>query len=267
MIRVPEKCVRTFLFVLISACAIIVISCSVSDPLHEQNGEAMASFRYSLAAEQTLSFSIEGINGSIEIVGTENDSIEICGERIVRSHTRQDALEHLHLLQVHVRTLSSGIGVETGQPAHTEDRSYEVYYQIQLPRSMSVHADLVNGQIEIQEIQNTVQAALVHGDIDCNAIDGRCDIAVVNGGIQCALRLSENYNCSFSTVNGNILVAVPRAASAQLMARVTKGSISVNGIDVHNALATETTFSGILGSGQGAVQLQTVHGHIEVRGH
>jgi len=252
----------------VGLCLILgLMSCSISDPFNrDQDAIAVESFDYRFELDSVAALEIDGINGNMEIIGTDGDSIHIWGDRLVRSDTQADADAHLDQLQVNVRKGDSALLVETEQPEESQGRSYEVDYHVRLPRSLAVAAHLVNGDIGVDEIINEVEMKLVNGDIDCQNIEGSCSGSVVNGEINCEMIVSDQEQCSLSTVNGDVTLEIYKTSSAELRAQVTNGSISVEGLQVTNQQISKTTFYGVIGDGLGMIQLQTVNGDIEVKG-
>ncbi|MBN2104368.1 DUF4097 family beta strand repeat protein [bacterium] len=244
-----------------------IMSCSVSDSLNMSlDASAIEHFSYQVPADKIVEFEIGGINGDIEITGTDCDSIEIWGDRVVRSDTQTDADDHLSLLQVKVRTSDSVLSVKTEQPNESNRRSYEVDYHVRLPRSLTVTAASINGDLIVLNMTNAVKAELVNGEVDCQNIRGSCLASIVNGEIHCEMILPDQGYCILAAVNGDIALETMGVFSAVMEAQVTNGSIFVDGLEVHQQRISKTTFYGVVGNGSGSIQLQTVNGDIKVTG-
>jgi hypothetical protein len=234
---------------------------------HDQGEEARASFQYRLAADRTARFSVHGINGGIRITGgADGDSIEVWGERIVRSDDASDAEDHMTILTVNIQQGDSGIAVTTHQPSRTEGRTYEVNYHVRLPARLRTDVELVNGSVTVERISNDVRVSSTNGNVECRDIRGGCAVELVNGQIACGVALPARGACSLATVNGNVELTVPDSTSAEVEARVTNGNVSVSGLQVRNMQSSKTAFSGVLGGGEGTVRLTTVNGNIQMQG-
>jgi hypothetical protein len=234
---------------------------------HGQDEEARASFQYRLAADQAVFLSVHGLNGNIHVTGgADIDSIDVWGERIVRSDDASDAEDHLAMLTVHIQQGDSGIAVTTHQPSRSEGRTYEVDYHVRLPMRLRTAVDLVNGAVTVERISNDVRISSTNGNVECRDILGGCGIELVNGNIACEIVLPARGACSLTTVNGNVTLTVPDTTSAEVEARVTNGNVSVSGLQVKAEQSTRTAFSGVLGEGEGSVRMTTVNGNIQVQG-
>jgi hypothetical protein len=256
-----------------SACLLLIFPLILSgcffdpDHSHDQDEEARASFRYILAADQMTGFSIRGINGNIRITGeADADSVELWGERIVRSDDAGDAEDNLAMLTVQVQQADSGIVVTTHQPSRPEGRTYAVNYRVRLPVRMRTDVETINGEATVENISNDVHIASTNGNVECLDIRGGCAVELVNGMIACGVALPRRGVCSLSTVNGNVSLTVPDTTSAEVEAKATNGNVSVTGLQVRNMQSSRTSFSGVLGEGDGSVRLTTVNGNIRMQG-
>jgi hypothetical protein len=249
--------------------ALLLMSCSISDPVdsHHQNAEAGEAFQYKLATAGAERFVIQGINGDMEITGVAGiDSVDVQGERVVRSDDFEDAEAHLALLTVKARRNGAEIDVSSEQPNRSEGRSYEVHYRVRLPSWMKIDAQLVNGEVTVEGASGGLSVALTNGSARCMGIYGNCVVALVNGPVRCDLSLPAQGACSLSTVNGNVSLTVPDTTSAQLEAKVTNGTISVSSLEVKSLKSSKTAVTGVLGTGKGTIQLSAVNGNVGIEG-
>jgi len=251
---------------------LILLSCCISDPVHWDDGnggdkEASAAFQYTLPSAGIAHFIIRGVSGGIQITGSADaDSIDVRGERIVRSDDMEDAEEHLELLTVKIQQIGSEMVVTTEQPNRSEGRSYEVRYRVRLPRRMALDATLVNGNLTIDSLSGKVGAALTNGTVQCLNLRGECTATVVNGPILCDVVLPVQGKCFLSTVNGNVSLSVPDTTSASLNAKVTNGTVSVSNLEVKDLISSRTAVSGVLGDGSGTIELSAVNGNVVLKG-
>jgi len=151
------------------AAFLCLLSCSLSDPLDSRNwnSEARASFHQRLAANLIRQSSLQSINGDVQIIGAANtDSVDVTGERVVRSGSQRDAEAHLELLQVEVVKADSAIVFRTRQPDRSEGRTYQVDYRIRLPRSVRVIVEAINGAVSVESVSNGIRIASINGHTD-----------------------------------------------------------------------------------------------------
>lgn len=172
----------------------------------------------------------------------------ISGVRRVRSESVADAEEHLDLLEVDVQDLPYIVAVRTVQPERSYGRSYQVDYDIVLPADMRLHINHVNGQILLSNLRESVYVNLVNG-----LVDG--EVTMPSGGV-----------IDMDVVNGGIQLAIPKTTSAEFSAAVVNGSIGIADLNLQDPVATSTSLTGTLGSGDGVISLSIVNGNISVAG-
>ncbi|MBN2280862.1 MAG: DUF4097 family beta strand repeat protein [Candidatus Marinimicrobia bacterium] len=253
--------------------------------VHNTNFSVEENFSFEIDAEGFSSFEIQGINGNIEISGTSGDSlIHILGTRKVKSDSRADAEEHLDLLEVEWLQWNEKILVRTIQPDETHGRSYEVEYHIKLPYIFYSEILNINGNVSIDSMGNSTDIRLTNGNIEINNLEGaqtvdltngnifidsHCgssDINLTNGNIDGESTLSKQGVCKIYVTNGNINLDIPQSTSAEFSAKITNGSISTNNLTFSNFQQSKYSVSGILGNGEGEVDLVTTNGTIRVKG-
>lgn len=244
--------------------------CCITDPCDDSHGgdrEARASFRYAAAAEGITMFSLEGINGNVEITGSPSaDSVIVRGEREVRSDDEQDAREHLALLTVEFEASPAAVSVRTRQPNRNEGRNYTVNYHVVLPERLRASVVGVNGDAGIIGMAAPVSVDWTNGDLFCTDVHGGCEASLVNGRIVCDGTLPASGSIVLTGVNGNVSLAVPDSTSAQIDARTTNGTVTVSGLSVRDLNSSRTAVSGVIGGGRGTIRLTTVNGNVTLAG-
>ena len=263
------------------------IGCFIVDPCGDGSNKysVSESFDYSIDVDNQFRFRIDGINGSIEIVGkTDGSTVEVWGERIVKSDSRSDAQAHLDDLEIQISSSEDEIFVWTDQPRNTNGRNYEVEYHVRIPESWQVFAENTNGEIEIKIIANDVSvdltngdiravdiigdlsAGLTNGNIDLTRIQGSVESYVTNGKIFGDVTVPLEGACDLKITNGNIDLEIPRSTSANFSARVTNGNIHIDDLTLSNLSTSKYSTTGVLGDGDGTVSLKVTNGNIHVVG-
>jgi hypothetical protein len=266
---------------------LVLLGCCILDP--SDNDDALVEIRevfdYTVEIGDRTVFRISGINGPMDIVGkTDYPSVEIWGEKIVRSHSLADAEAYLEYLEVVVSSDENEVRVRTEQPGNTEGRDCEVVYHVKVPESWQVFAENTNGEIGIDSLKSTayvngtngdivlknivgqVNAGLINGDVLLMNFRGSVVAGVTNGRIQGEVTLPLDGLCTLGVVNGSIDLDIPVSTSAEFMATVSYGHIRITGLVLKDQVTTERSTSGRLGNGQGVITLQVVNGNIDVHG-
>jgi len=256
------------LVVILVGLILSLSSCHIVDPDWDRDRDsARNTFSYEIEVEEQEAFKIEGINGDIDIRGTNDDTVLIWGERIVRADNRDDAEWYLDQLRVRVSTYEDEIYVRTDQPRNIENVDFEVIYHVEIPDSWRVNVDHVNGDVLVKTLQNRVSVDLTNGDIGLDEIYGQVWTELVNGDVDADVILSDGDLCRIGVTNGDIRLAIPRDTSAELYAQVTNGEIMLTNLELSDMSSSRQFVSGILGDGDGLVDLRTTNGDIEVRGY
>jgi hypothetical protein len=238
-----------------------------TDDRHGGDDEARASFRYAAASEGITAFTLEGINGNVEVTGSPSaDSVIVRGERIVRSDDEEDAQEHLSLLQAEFETSGAAVTVHTRQPNRNEGRTYTVNYHVLLPENVRISVAGVNGDAEIIGMAAPAVVDWTNGDLLCTDVRGGCEASLVNGRIVCDGTLPASGSFVLDDVNGNVSLTVPDSTSARVEARTTNGTVSVNGLSLHDMSSSRKAVTGTLGAGSGMIRLTTVNGNVTLAG-
>lgn len=268
-----------------------VVSCHDSDDdfgaqVNNTDYTASEAFLYSFDPAGLTHFMIGAISGEIEIHCVADsllDSIRVSGERRVESESQADATEHLAYLHVLFTEANDSLSFKTDQPDEPEGRNYYVDYYAEIPESLVLTFSQVNGPLRIQDMANSSTASVVNGSLHISGggsviasiVNGQLNIehfngsvtgSSVNGGITADLILPEAGVCDLHVTNGNLGLTIPSATSAAFSASVVHGLISYTNLTLSDATITLTSVNGILGAGNGAIDLSTANGNITVIG-
>jgi DUF4097 and DUF4098 domain-containing protein YvlB len=224
-------------------------------------------FSFEVALAGQTRFRLEGVSGNVDVAAsTSANTIVIAGVRRVTSDSAEDAQAGLQVLEVRVSEGPDVLLVRTIQPQDSGDRDYIVNYRITLPRNLAVIVNNVNGNIEIDSINNRVTVASVNGGVDLRRIVGSATVVLVNGAIEGRITLPTDGTIDLQTVNGAIDLEIPQNTSARFSASVANGTVTVSNLDLRVSTSTPTSVEGTLGGGRGTIALLTVNGTIEVMG-
>jgi len=266
---ISEKYTTFFVFF----ASIILSSCSSGDDggisvVSNTNFEAVESFNFVVPVVNHTLFTLIGVNGEININGNAGtNSATITGIKRVLSESVADAQAHLQDLNVNVQDLLNEIRVETIQPANTGGRSYIVNYTVTLPKFLKNNVNNLNGIVMLDSIDNDVTVLNMNGTATLTNITGSASANILNGQIQGTVTLPLNGVIDMTTLNGDIDLEIPVNTSAILSASVTVGTITAQNLVLQNVVSTPTFLSGILGNGQGTIELEAKQiGHITVTG-
>lgn len=230
---------------------------STMPPVTNTDFEATESFSDEVPVMNHTLFNLIGQDGEVNVSGISGaTSVIISAIKRVQSESIEDAEAHLQRLNINVQDLATEIRVETIQPVD-DGRNYIVDYTITLPRFLATRIRNVGGIITLSSIDNNVTVLNVGGNITLRDILGSAVIDLVAGIIEGEVTLPLNGTIDMRTTTGDINLFIPVSTSAGFSAAVTNGSISITNLVLQNEVRTSTFRSGILGSGQGTITLET----------
>lgn len=248
---------------LLTACTIYT---PPDDHVINTNHSAIEEFSYTLSAGSQDKLYLENVNGSVCVKGTSGNLIKVSGARIVESDSKTDASEHLDQLQVVITTHETHILVETRQPDDSEGRNYRVDYEISLPQNWNVSVNNLNGIVCTDSLSGETWINLLNGNIFIEHAEGNVYTQLTNGNIEATVTLPVEGICDMRTVNGNVVLNIPRSTDAEMSASITNGNIVVEDISVSYLSQSRYQVNGVLGDGSGTIRLNTINGSILVRG-
>ncbi len=248
-----------------------VTGCTIYTPLDDDevdnNHHSVSStFAYNIQPDGQKKLSLEGINGSVHIVGTDDTMIRIEGERIVGSDSEEDADRHLDYLRVEIHEYRDVIEVQTIQPASSEGRDYRVNYEIHIPHDWNVCFVLANGNATLDSLSGDICGEIVNGEFILHEDRGNIAVGATNGNILADIQIPFEGYCEMAVVNGNINLTIPKETDAELHASVVNGIISVGNLTMNYLSQSRSEVRGTMGTGDASIDLVTVNGTIMVRG-
>jgi hypothetical protein len=233
----------------------------------EPKFSAEETFTRELPVVNHMRIRLEGVRGGIEIEG-QNDanSVTVIAQKWVGSDSLADAEMHLDELEILITDQIDEILIQTLQPEDTQGRSYIVDYHIILPSDMETEVTLMNGDIGVQDVQNSVIVDAVNGNVFLLNVFADATVSLANGNIHSTMALPLDGEIRMSTDNGNIDLGIPTSTSAVFAASVNNGLISESNLEFDAAVQTSHSLTGTLGNGEGVIDLGTINGSISVVG-
>lgn len=233
-------------------------------------------YSYPLTAGGTVS--IENSNGSVEISGWDQNTVEINGTKYGATKSLLDAVK------VETNANAGSVHIRTIRPVEGSHGNSGAKYLIRVPRKALLDSiattngsirlqDLdgnarlrsTNGSIRVHKVHGEVEARTTNGSIETEGLDGNGNLHTSNGSIR-----SDSSRGSFdaTTTNGSITATLTDPpVSAPVKAHSTNGRIElrIKGAKVPDVRA-ETTNSGITlrlpGDVNARVRANTTHASI-----
>jgi len=205
---------------------------------------------------------VENVNGDVEVKCVSGDDVRL---KAVKKGKTQEALDEMKIsIKEEGRTLT----VTTEYPHHGllglgHSHGGSVQYTLDVPERLAVDVDTVNGGVRVTGGRAGVALESVNGEVRAEGIRGRITAETVNGGINVE-SLDEMPDLHFETVNGAIVIKVPRAVRAAYHFETVNGTVrsAPENFTVNGSGPKE--IDGTWNDGGGKIHAETVNGGITV---
>jgi DUF4097 and DUF4098 domain-containing protein YvlB len=208
-------------------------------------------------------FELTNVNGSIQIDGWERDEVEVRAEKSTPGDERD-----LDRVFIEVESDKSHVSVRTRYP-HDAGVDVNVEYHVLVPyHVMLTNVATVNGNVIVRGISGGGELRSVNGNLDITESSGRFSERTMNGNVRLKLRqlTAGDAPMRLETVNGSVVLSLPKDARADLYANSTNGELHSE-LPVSTGHAAESGGRQLhvtLGSGGGPIVLRNVNGGIWV---
>jgi DUF4097 and DUF4098 domain-containing protein YvlB len=193
-------------------------------------------FHYSYPLESGGRFSIENLNGSIEINVWDQNTVEINGTKYAPTE------QTLKDIKIDVSAQPTSVSVRT--VAAYNFRNGGAKYSIRVPRRVQLDRVVsTNGGIRVYDVEGVAHLKSTNGGIRVSRVKGELDARTTNGGIEA---IGQAGDAILHTTNGGIQVDMENGT--------LEAGTSNGGIDARLAK----------GDPSKPVRLESTNGHIEV---
>jgi hypothetical protein len=248
-----------------SAALLVALSFALSG--HAADGV----FDRTIPLAPTGSFALRNVNGPVTVEGWDRDAVEV---HAVKTAGAGGAV--LSEARIDVAASADAVSVTTVYPQDETAAEIAVAYTVRVPRRVLLkQVATVNGAVQVSGVEGAGELRSVNGNIDVLDSAGGLSAHTTNGDIHMALaKLNAPGPLTMETVNGSIVLAVPKDASASLEAASLNGDFrselplvvtTAYGASAYGAVAYgPREIRGQFGDGSTALRLHTVNGAIRV---
>jgi len=220
------------------------------------------------AVTADASFSLENINGSVEITTWDRSEIRVVAVKEARSQEDLDAIEvKIHADDNHV-AVKTNYNRKEGSFFSKWTNSGEVSYTVTVPAGASLrNLRTVNGAIRIEGVGGPVDAATVNGSIETTGLRADAKLETVNGNVKAHFAsVSADQSIEIGSVNGRSEIVLPDDADFGIKARTVHGRIRTDfDLEVdQRKYGPGSRLNGQIGEGTASVDISTVNGAIRV---
>lgn len=237
------------LLLLLCACALVFAG---------DSSRYREDFHYSYPQTAGGRFSLDNFNGSVEITGWDQNTVDISGTKYAESESL------LHSMQIEASSSGNAVRVKTSRPDPNHG-NMGAKYVIRVPRQTaledisssngsirvedinghahlstsngSVHLGRINGNvdahssngtIEVQDVKGDVNFTTSNGSVHADNVEGAFEAETSNGGIRAHLRNTPGgHAIRLNTSNGAIDLEVDALHQNDVIASTSNGPITV----------------------------------------
>jgi len=205
-------------------------------------------------------FALSNVNGTVEVGAWEKEEVEIRARKFTRGNSAD-----LGRVQIVVDNQPNEVSVRTLYP-ESEGIDVSVEYHIRVPaRVVLRRVETINGSVSVRGVSGAGLLRSVNGNVELLEGAGRFDARSTNGNVHIELnQLPPGSPISIETVNGNVVLALPANADAELDILSMNGDFRSELPVMLNGKLSSHDFRGRLGRGGDAVKVRTVNGGIRV---
>ena len=243
----------------LSAAITLLMSASGSVSAREEEKDVQV---YDTSDHPRLS--LRNINGGLTVEGWNKNRIEVT---VVKRASSKERLEDIKIeSRMDNDHLRIEVDLEDDGNWSTRGESLNVEFTIRVPHGTRVDSvELVNGDIDIRNIDGDVEVSSVNGEVSGEQLGGDVQLATVNGEVS-LIATGDAESISMNSVNGGVVLVLPRKFDARIQAGTVHGSIRANGgFDVDATTFSGSSMNATIGKGGMKVDLNTVNGSIEIR--
>jgi len=265
--------------------------------LEPEKSRVQAEYHQSYPMQPGSRLTVNNQNGSIEIAGWDQNTLDISATRYAET---QQVLDQL---KIDVATAGDGVHIRTIVPQDSENAG--VKYIIKVPRraelaeirstngairvndvegSASLHTS--NGSVHASKTRGKLQIDTSNGAVAVQGADGDTDVHTSNGSVRADLEESRGGAITLITTNGSVDLKLGAVTQGEVKAATSNGSITVRipavaGAHVkaetsgHSRVSTDfdvrkegenspSRLEGIVGAGGPQLNLTTTQGSIGI---
>ena len=251
-----------------TACDVRVNDNGVSLDINE-GGRAEDESTHSYPLSKGGRIDLETNNGRVELVRAAGTAVEVHARRQVRGKTDEEAKELLKQQSFTVETTPDRVTVRAAKPEGLQGmrRRVRTDYRISVPAGAVVSIKNENGNVELNNVDARLTIGSTNGQIEARGLSGGLDVETINGGVTVQMA-SVTSDIRIRTVNGGVMLGLPKGVNGVLEASAINGGVQVNDtLPIEPTTRERQRLSAKLGTGVGPrIDLQTTNGGVRLGG-
>lgn len=245
--------------------------------------------------------SLKNTNGNLVVEGGEGATLTLRVVKKVKAHSDEEAQEALSAIRVVVSEERPALRIVTDASGLKPKREYSVNYQVCAPKGVAVSVETANGNVTTSNTGAETMARTHNGNVHASRIEGKAIGRTTNGNVRLedvngpadghtangnvellniagpvsgastngnarasTTKWEPGYEARLHSVNGNVELQAPGDVSAQIAASVQNGNVRCD-LSVRTSVQTRTRLEGVIGTGEGLIDLRTTNGNARVQ--
>lgn len=272
---------RRISLITLACFSFALAGCDIED--FDPGDRAQADFHYNFPLKDGGTVNIDTFNGGIEIIGWDQNAVDISGTKYARTPELRDAIK------IDTMHTDASVTVHATRP-YDNHGNMGARFIVHVPKKVNLDRIVSsNGKIEVRSVTGTANLRTSNGHINAEQVDGPIDASTSNGHITVMEELSNGRSpihvrtsngaiditahgpilsdLHASTSNGSITVRLPGSTSARVRASTSNSAITSDfEVTTQGRLDKHHLEGSISGSKSDAplIDLSTSNGHIRL---
>jgi len=174
---------------------LFLLACASVLAFAADNGRYREDFHYSYPQTAGGRLNVDNFNGSVEVTGWDQDTVDISGTKYAASE------DQLHALKIEVSSAGNSVQVKAVRPS-THWGNLGAKYTIRVPRRTTLeNVGSSNGSIRVEDVEGDARLATSNGSVHLARIRGNVEAHSSNGSVEVN---DVSGHMSFHTSNGSV---------------------------------------------------------------
>jgi DUF4097 and DUF4098 domain-containing protein YvlB len=188
---------------------------------------SQTDFHYNFPLNPGGSVNVDTFNGSIEISGWDQNSVDISGTKYASTDQMRDAIK---IDTSHSDTTVSVHAVRPYESSSISRGNMGARFVIHVPKKVNLDRIVSsNGKIEIRSVAGSATLRTSNGAIEAEQFDGPLDASTSNGHITIQEEMTARHSPVHArTSNGAISITAEHPIDSDLRASTSNGSITIH---------------------------------------
>jgi DUF4097 and DUF4098 domain-containing protein YvlB len=136
--------------------------------------------------------------------------------------------------------------------------------RVGLQNPLDITVESISGDATLIDATGNISIKAVSGDVRAEQLTAtRLQAQTVSGDVLLRLREPFSSTMQVNTVSGDVSIAIPEGSNARVSLSTTSGELRCEH-DAHDVTATETLWTGQIGTGAGTLNVQTISGNTHI---